>query len=124
MAALPYEERLSWSGLYSLVFIIMRGDLIEINKVLIGLERGDAGKTFPKVGMSRTRAQSLMIQKSPCLTNMRNFFTQTVVSLWHSLPQKVVEVKILSVVKQLDVVFGMKVIQGYGGKAGSGYRAE
>ena len=46
----------------------------------------------------------------------RNFFTQKVVNVWNSLPQKVVEAKMLSdFKKKLDIALGAKGIEGYGG---------
>jgi len=50
---------------------------------------------------------------------MRHFFTQRVVSLGNSLPQKVVEAKTLDVFKrQLDIALEAKRIKGYGGEGG------
>ena len=47
----------------------------------------------------------------------RNFFTQRVVNVWNSLPQKVVEAKTLcDFKKELDLALGAKGIEGYGGK--------
>ena len=46
----------------------------------------------------------------------RNFFTQRVVNVWNSLPQNVVEAKMLSdFKKKLDIALGAKGIKGYGG---------
>ena len=43
-------------------------------------------------------------------------------NVWNSLPQKVVEAKILCDFKEkLDIALGAKGIKGYGGKGGSGY---
>ena len=40
----------------------MRGDLIETYKILTVLDRIDAGRMFPMVGVSRIRGHSLRIQ--------------------------------------------------------------
>ena len=49
----------------------------------------------------------------------RNFFTQRVVNVWNSLPQKVVQAKTLcDFKKKLDIALRIK---GHGGKARSGY---
>ena len=49
----------------------------------------------------------------------RNFFSQRVVNLWNSLPQKTVEARLLSVFKtEIDRFLINKRIKGYGEKAG------
>ena len=50
MAGQMYEEKLHWLGLYLLESIRMRGNLIETYKILIGLDRVDAGRMFLMVG--------------------------------------------------------------------------
>ena len=123
MAGLSYEERLDRLGLYSLEFRRLRGDLIETYKILKGLDRLDAGRLFPMLGKSRTRGHSLKIRGKSYRTEMRTFFfTQRVVNLWNSLPQKVVEASSLAIFKrELDVALVAKGIRGYGEKAGTGY---
>ena len=92
-------------------------------KILKGLDRLDAGKMFPMLGESRTRGHSLRIRGRPFRTEMRkNFFTQRVVNLWNSLPQKAVEANSLDVFKrELDIALRANGIKGYGEKAGMGY---
>ena len=123
MSGLSYEERLDRLGLYSLEFRKLRGDLIETYKILKGLDKLDAGRLFPMLGESRTRGHSLRIRGNSFRTEMRKtFFTQRVVSLWNSLPQKVVEASSLAIFKRaLDVALVAKGIRGYGEKAGMGY---
>ena len=101
----------------------LRGDLIETYKILKGLDKLDAGRLFPMLGESRTRGHSLRIRGNSFRTEMRKtFFTQRVVSLWNSLPQKVVEASSLAIFKRaLDVALVAKGIRGYGEKAGTGY---
>ena len=105
MSGLSYEERLDRLGLYSLEFRRLRGDLIETYKILKELDKLDAGRLFPMLGESRTRGHSLRIRGDSFRTEMRKtFFTQRVVSLWNSLPQKVVEASSLAIFKrELDV---------------------
>ena len=123
MAGMMYEERLTRLGLFLLDFRRMRGDHIETYKILTGLGRIDAGRIFPMVGQSRTRGHSLRIQGRPFRTEVRrHFFTQRVMSLWNSLPQKVVDAKTLNVFNRwLDLALGANGIKGYGEKAGLGY---
>ena len=78
---------------------------------------------FPMVGESRTWGHSLRIRGQPFRTEVReNSFAQSVVNVWNSLPQKVVEAEMLSdFKKKLDTALGAKGIKGYRGKGGSGY---
>ena len=72
------RKRLDQLGWYSLEFRRMRGDFIETYKILMGLERLDAGRMFPMLGKSRTGGHSLRIRGKPFRTEMRkNFFTQS-----------------------------------------------
>ena len=66
--------------------------------------------------MSRIRGKSFRTEMR------RTFFTQRVVGLWNSLPQRVVEASSLAIFKrELDVALVAKGIRGYGEKAGTGY---
>lgn len=42
LEGLSYREKLSWLGLYSLEHGRMRGDLIEMYKIIRGIDRGNA----------------------------------------------------------------------------------
>ena len=76
----------------------------------------DSERMFPMVEGSRTRGHSLRIRGKPFRTEgRRNFFTQRVVNVWNSLPQKVAEAKTLCDFKKLDIALGAKGIEGYGG---------
>jgi len=119
MRGLPYEERLSRLGLYSLEFRRMRGDLIETYKIMKGIDKIEAGKLFPLVGETKTRGHSLKIRGSRFRTEMRrNCFSQRVVNLWNSLPREAVEAASLSTFKtQLDRFLHGRGIKGYGENA-------
>ena len=95
----------------------MRGDLIETYKILTGLDRIDSERMFPMVGEPGTRGHSLTIRGKPFRTEVRrNFFTQRVVNVWNSPPQKVVEAKIsCDFKKKLGTALGAKGIWGEGG---------
>ena len=123
MIGLSYEERLSQLGLYSLEFRRVRGNLIETDKIITGLDRVDSERMFPMVGESRTMGHSLRIRGKPFRTEVRrNFFTQRMMNVWNSLPQNAVEAKTLwNFKKKFDIALGAKGIKGYGGKWGSGY---
>ena len=111
-----------WSrlGLYSLEFRRLRGDLIEIYKIMKGLDRVEAARLFPLAMETRTRGHSLKIRGSQFKTELRrNFFSQRVVNLWNSLPNEAVEATSLNVFKtQIDKFLNKKGIMGYGERAG------
>ena len=55
---------------------------------------------FALVGETRIRGYNLRVKGSPFRTEMRrDFFSQKVVNLWNSLPQKTVEARSLSAFK-------------------------
>ena len=75
---------------------------------------------FPIVGESRTRGHGLKIRGKPFSNEVRrNVFTQRVVNVRNSLPQKVVEAKTLCDFKnKLDRALEVQGIKGYGGGEG------
>ena len=70
----------------------MRGDLIEVFKLLKGFDKVDYNKFFQINPRKRTRGHSLKLNKSRSRTDIRkNFFSQRVVNSWNKLPQNVVD---------------------------------
>ena len=105
----------------TLEFRRMRGDLIETYKIIKGLDTSEAGNMFPMLGESRTRGHSLRIRGRLFRTEMRkNFFSQRVVNLWNSLPQRAVEANSLNTFKrELDRALKDSGVRGYVEKAGT-----
>ena len=56
MEGISYEERLEKLGLFSLERQRLRGDLIEVDKIMRGMDR--VGKLFPRVEESITRGHN------------------------------------------------------------------
>ena len=118
---LGYRERLNRLGLYSLERRRLRGDLIEVFKILRGTDRVDVGRLFPlRVGKIPTRGHSFRIEGQRFRGNMRgNFFTQRVVAVWNGLPVEVVEAgSILLFKSKLDRYMDRRGLEGYGLSAG------
>eukprot|EP00061_Rhincodon_typus_P009045 g32207.t1 len=91
----------------------MRRDLIETDKILMGLDKLDAEKMFPMLWKSRTRGHSLRIKGKPFMTEMRkDFFTQRVMNVWNSFLRKAVGASLLDIFKRgLDIAFVAKGIK-------------
>ena len=80
----------------------------------------DVERMFPLIGKTRTRGHNLRLKGRSFKTEIRrNFFSQRVVNLWNSLPQKAVEARSLTVFQtEIDRFLINKEIWGCGKKAG------
>ena len=118
---LSYKERLDRQGLFSLERRRLRGDLIEVYKIMRGTDQLDSQYIFPKVGESKTRGHRFKVRGERYKRVQRgNFFTQRVVSVWNKLPEVVVEAgTILNFKKRLDSYMGKMGIEGYGPNGGN-----
>ena len=89
---LSYAERLKECNLLSLEKRRLRGDLIEVFKLLKGLDKVDYRKFFQLNIGSRTRGHSFKVVKNRSNLDLRKyFFSQRVVDVWNRLPQSVVD---------------------------------
>ena len=87
LGGMPYEDRLRELGLFSLERRRMRGDLIEVYKMLRGIHRVDSERLFPRAGMVATRGHRFRVLGSRYRGDVRGkFFTQRVVGAWNRLP--------------------------------------
>ena len=100
---------------------MLRGDLIEVYKIMRGTDQLDSQYLFPKVGESKTRGHRFKVRGERYKRVQRdNFFTQRVMSVWNKLAEVVVEAgTILSFKKRLDNYMGEMGIDGYGPNAGN-----
>ena len=88
----PYSERLLCTGLESLEKRRIRGDLIQVFKMLKDENKVDFSKYFILQDSNRTRGHSYKLFKERSHLDLRkNFFSQRVVNTWNNLPQAVVD---------------------------------
>ena len=91
MRKMSYEERLKRTGLFSLERRRLRGDLIEVFKIMTGLS--DLGKTelFKVRQGDQLRGHPLtLVKRRVHLGKVACFFTHRVMNSWNSLPHAVV----------------------------------
>ena len=87
----------------------LRGDMIEVFKMINGMDKVNLGKLFSIDEDGRTRKHSLCLKiKRQVSSNIGlNFFTRRVITYWNKLPEEVVSCKSLSKVK-LDAFMNAK----------------
>jgi hypothetical protein len=87
-----YEERLERTGLITLEKRRVRGDLIQVFKMLKGFDKTNYQEFFELTNAGRTRGHTLKLNKKCCSGDLRkHFFTQRVINAWNRLPQEVVD---------------------------------
>ena len=92
----PYHDRLEELNLYPLEVRRLRGDMIEVFKILHGLEDINPDNLFIMSHNTDTRGHQFKIFKKRMnkgLNIRKNFFSQRVVNAWNALPQEVVNAK-------------------------------
>jgi hypothetical protein len=90
----PYEERLKDLNLPTLVYRRKRGDMIEVFKILRGIENIDSDLLFTRASYSATRGHEYKLFKKDVKLRMRHHcFSQRVVNEWNNLPRAVVSAK-------------------------------
>ena len=90
---LSYEERLRKLGLTTLKERRQRGDMIEVFKLLTGVENIDCNQFFtPATTCYALRGHDRKLVKTRSRLDIRKFFfSQRVVNSWNSLPASVVQ---------------------------------
>ena len=108
--SLSYQERLSTLKLLSMKDRLLRGDLIEVYKIMTGKVNIDRNQFFELHEDLRTRGHPLKLKKRRTLHHFRNkFFANRVVTTWNSLPEHVVAaMSVNSFKRKLDQLWATK----------------
>jgi len=103
---LSYEDRLKKIGILPLEQRRFRGDLIETNKILHGIENIDREIFFERAKLAMLRGNSLKLFKKRSRLSVRNnFYSQRVIDDWNTLPNTIVEAPSLNSFKaRLDML--------------------
>ena len=81
-----YEERLKECGLTTIETRGIRGDKIEVFKILNGYENIDRNMFFSHKKDSRTRVHKVKLEKDQCRLDIRNYpFSQKTIDEWNKL---------------------------------------
>jgi len=91
LSELPYNERLKALKLPTLAYRSLRGDMIEVFKIMKDMYYFDKDKLFTK-RVSGTRGNDYKLFKNRSRLELRkHYFTNRVVDYWNALPNKVIE---------------------------------
>ena len=101
----PYEERLNELNLFSLTKRRLRGDLIQVFKIIKGIENMDMEKYFTIDTSNITRNNGYKIVGKRFQTNeAKHFFFNRVVNVCNGLPSNVIDCSTTDIFKKrLDV---------------------
>ena len=97
---LSYESRLLQCGLTTLETRRLRGDQIEVFKIVNGYEDVDRNMFFKLKEGSRTRGHKAALVKEQCRLDMRKYsFSQRVINEWNKLPNDCVNASSVNLFK-------------------------
>jgi hypothetical protein len=125
---LPYTERLRQCKLPTLSYRRIRGDMIEVYKIITGKYDSSVAPSLPVVGRNVvTRGNDLRLAASRTKYDLRKyFFTNRVVNVWNSLPNYVVKAETINTFKirldkfweNQDIIFNYRAdIMGTGSRS-------
>jgi len=88
---LTYKERLVQLKLPALKYRRLRGNMIEVFKILTGKYDTNVTFSFEKHQDCRTRGHNLKLVNHRCNYDLRKYFFSTrVINTWNSLPESVI----------------------------------
>ena len=110
---LSYESRLLQCGLTTLETRRLRGDQIEVFKIVNCYDDVDRNMFFKLKEGSRTRGHKAALVKEQCRLDMRKYsFSQRVINEWNKLPNDCVNASSVNMLKNRiwNLLFGMPIL--------------
>lgn len=106
----PYHQRLKELNLMSLAYRRIRGDIIQLFKIMKNVGHDRDVTDFESLMLNdddRTRGHSLKLKKFRPRLDIRKYsFTYRVIDIWNGLPQKVIDCKTVESFKnQIDILW-------------------
>ena len=99
---LPYEMRLKHLNLTTLGTRRIRGDLIEMYRIMNGIEAIDWKLLFSKAPYDGTRGHTMKLEKKVIHLDIYKYFSsQRVIDYWNALPQPAIDAKSINQFKSL-----------------------
>ena len=99
---LTYPDRLRRLGLPSLEYRRMRADMIQIWKIVHGIDQLSPNRVLPPFLSSASRGHNLRLEKQrPLTAKYSNVLRFRAINAWNSLPQEVVSAPTLNCFKSL-----------------------
>ena len=103
---LSYESRLLQCGLTTLETRRLKGDKVEVFKVVNGYEDVDRNVFFKLKEGSRTRGRKAPLFKEQCRLDMRKYsFSERVINEWNKLPKDCVNASNVNMFKNKIVIY-------------------
>jgi ribonuclease P/MRP protein subunit RPP40 len=97
---LPYESRLEQLNIPTLYYRRKRGDMIQVYKIMKGIDRISADIFFKRAPCPSTRGHSLKLAKPTVMKTPRSHsFSVRIVNDWNSLPEAAVNAESVNVFK-------------------------
>ena len=110
---LPYEMRLKNLNLTTLETRIIWGDLIEVYRIMNGIEGIDWKHLFSKAPYDGTRGHTMKMEKNVMhLDICKYFFSQRVIDYWNALPQTAIDAKSINKFKSQLKIHLNNIIRG------------
>ncbi len=95
-----YQERLQCLNLYSMEYIIKKGDMIQAYEILKKIDRIDPSKFFTETKYKGTRNHSMKLFKPRFESELRRYaFSQRIIDYRNSLTEKIVNSESLDMFK-------------------------
>ena len=113
MSHLSYEERLKRLNLFSLTYRRKRGDLIQMFRLIRGLDNIDINDIVTFDTNSTTRGHKYKLKKRQVQKDSRKYyFSERIVNAWNKLPEGIVRSDNLSAFKNgIDVFFWRSIYE-------------